>query len=52
MAEAKPATDKPAETPAEKPADKSGGQTEEESVNMQILKQKEKVNLMKSAFLS
>ena len=44
MAEAKPATEKPAENPAEKPADKSGGQTEEESVNMQILKQKEKVN--------
>ena len=46
MAEAKPATEKPAEKPAGKP----GGQTEEESVNMKILKQKELLNNMNNVY--
>lgn len=46
MAEVKPATEKP----AEKPAGKSEGLTEEESVNMQILKQKELLNNINNSF--
>ena len=44
MAEAKPATEQPADKPDENKTAKSEGQTEEESINMQILNQKEKIN--------